>query len=117
MKVMHITTAALSENRYYKDFSICEGLRGIYGYYGSIVTCYMVLHDDQTRPDKYPGYVQYWGWYSYTTGKISMIYPSFIQLCCCLSIKHAEEKNEGRAVRLDILNNIFTIELRLPCSN
>lgn len=102
------TTATLNERGdFYQHFDIHPKLASIYGDKPEdIVGIIMKISDNQEIPphDKSMN-VDYWGWYDNRTEKFSMIYAKhfLLEMCFPYGIKASEEKEQGKAYRLEII--------------
>lgn len=100
---------AIFEVDHYKHFGIHPSIANMYGHKPEeIVELEMEVADDQTIPDSNGKYLEadYWGWFDNVDQDFCMIYPQRFLMAMCFpyGVKAAEEKNQGKAYRLKIIN-------------
>jgi len=101
--------AVFTDNKHhYIHFGIHPLLASMYGCEEKdIVELKMVISDDQTLPDdnKVDSNPDYWGWFDNEKMDFTLIYPKhfLLNMCFAYGIKACEEKNEGKALRLEII--------------
>ena len=64
------------------------------------------VHEDQSTPKTHKENADYWGWYDFAKDKeFSMIYPQrfLLDMCFTHGIRGAEEANQGKAFRLEVI--------------
>lgn len=102
-------TAVINENgKFYQHFGIRPVLASLYGDKPEdIVVIEFKISEDQSIPahDKSMN-VDYWGWYDKRVEKFNMIYAKhfLLEMCFPYGIRASEEKEQGKAYRLEIVN-------------
>jgi hypothetical protein len=105
-------TAILNvKGKYYQHFGIRPMLCSVYGDKPEdIVTIEFKISTDQSIPlsnDKSMS-ADYWGWYDYEKKKFTMIYAKhfLLEMCFAYGIQACEDKGQGKAYRLEIVEII-----------
>jgi hypothetical protein len=100
---------AIKDPKCYKHFGIHPSTASLYGHKEEeIVEVLMGIAEDQTRPEpnNHPEEADYWGWIA--TGEeepTTLLYAQYFLLNMCFpyGIKASEEKGQGKAYRLKII--------------
>jgi len=102
------TTATLNRSgKYYQHFGIRKELVSLYGDNAEdIVEVELKISTDQSVPEGTTEGADYWGWYDKDKGFGQMIYAQYFLLNMCFpyGIKASEERGQGKAYRLEIVN-------------
>ena len=106
--ITEFTKTAVLRNGYYDHFGIRPELVSLYGdKVENIVTVIMKISDDQSLPDlkNKSNETDYWVWYDNELGFTDMLYPQrfLLDMCFPYGIKSCEDKNQGKAYRVEIL--------------
>lgn len=99
---------AVFNDKYYEHFGIHPSIASLYGdkpedivevkFKISVDQTITKAKDDNMNPD-------YWGWFDNDDQDFTMIYAKrfLLEMCFPSGIKPCEEKNQGKAYRLEIL--------------
>jgi hypothetical protein len=101
---------AVFNGKHYDHFGIHPKLGSLYGDKPEdIVEVELKICDDQNIPissDNKNMIFDYWGWFDYDKQSFTMIYPKrfLLEMCFPYGIKASEDKNQGKAYRLEIVD-------------
>jgi hypothetical protein len=102
-------TATLHENgKFYQHFGISSHIASLYGDdpRNIVVIEFKISNNQEIPPHDKSMNVDYWGWYDNRTEKFNMIYAKhfLLEMCFPYGIKASEDKGQGKAYRLEIVN-------------
>lgn len=110
MELTFSTTASFCKRtNKYKDFGIFPQFSNIYGVdKNDIKQLTLKISEEQSKDiDLFSDNISpdYWGYYSFEKQKFILIYPKYFLLNMCFpyGIKALEERNDGKAYRLEIV--------------
>jgi hypothetical protein len=99
---------AILGDKGYNDFGINSMSARMYGHKPSdIVNLKLRVSENQVRPqyNEHTIEADYWGWFDFEENQFTMIYPQLVilHMCFAYGIKAQENRNRGRAYRLEVV--------------
>lgn len=102
---------AVYNGKYYEHFGIRKVSACMYGHEANEISeIELKVSTDQTLPISNDGDMKsdYWGWFDFESQNFSIIYPKrfLLNMCFAYGIEAAENGQQGKAYRLEIVNNL-----------